>query len=334
MSLVPDRPQVTFVLLAYNQQPYIEEALRGALSQTYSPLEIIVSDDCSSDGTFEVASRIVGEYAGPHRVILRRNDKNLGFMRHLTSLMKVASGELIVAAAGDDISREDRVERIVETWNAHGRPRGSIFSRYRTIGDGGEAVRSHDSTHPPLTFRLRDRPRDVLDSVCVGTLGCSHAWTRDVFDIFGDIDPRAIHEDVTIPLRSLLLGSLIFIPDELVCYRLTPGSLSRVAFDDHRERMRKMARYWAGRVANYEQFRRDAQLALDLGLSDAASVQWALEAVEQKLDFANRNVRFFNGGTWLRLKLAMGSWGKVPFTQMCKWLVIALLPWSYALKRR
>jgi glycosyltransferase involved in cell wall biosynthesis len=48
-----DRSLVTFALFAYNQEKYIREAVEGALAQTYEPLEIILSDDCSSDRTFE-----------------------------------------------------------------------------------------------------------------------------------------------------------------------------------------------------------------------------------------------------------------------------------------
>jgi glycosyltransferase involved in cell wall biosynthesis len=42
-----NRPLVSFVLLTYNQEKYVADALRAALNQTYSPLEIIISDDCS-----------------------------------------------------------------------------------------------------------------------------------------------------------------------------------------------------------------------------------------------------------------------------------------------
>ena len=44
-----DRPLVTFALFAYNQEKYIREAVEGAFAQTYAPLEIILSDDCSTD---------------------------------------------------------------------------------------------------------------------------------------------------------------------------------------------------------------------------------------------------------------------------------------------
>ena len=59
---IQDRPLVTFALFAYNQEKYIREAVEGAFSQTYEPLEIILSDDCSSGGTFEIMQEIAAEY--------------------------------------------------------------------------------------------------------------------------------------------------------------------------------------------------------------------------------------------------------------------------------
>ena len=72
-----DQPMVTFALFAYNQEKYIREAVKGAFSQTYEPLEIILSDDCSSDRTFEIMQEMAKAYQGPHRVVARTNRKNL-----------------------------------------------------------------------------------------------------------------------------------------------------------------------------------------------------------------------------------------------------------------
>ena len=54
----PERPLVTFALFAYNQENYIRAAVEGAFAQTYQPLEIILSDDCSKDRTFEIMQRL------------------------------------------------------------------------------------------------------------------------------------------------------------------------------------------------------------------------------------------------------------------------------------
>ena len=108
----PDRPLVTFALFAYNQEKYIREAVEGAFSQTYEPLEIILSDDCSSDRTFEIMQEMTAAYEGPHAVKVRQSEVNLGTLAHLQSVCKVAIGEIMVVAAGDDISLPERTKTL------------------------------------------------------------------------------------------------------------------------------------------------------------------------------------------------------------------------------
>ena len=62
-------PLVTFALFAYNQEKYIREAIEGAFSQTYEPLEIILSDDCSRDDTHRIMCEMAAGYRGHHRVL-------------------------------------------------------------------------------------------------------------------------------------------------------------------------------------------------------------------------------------------------------------------------
>src|SRR5690606_870089 len=62
------RPLVTFAVLAYQQEDLIRQAIEAAFAQTYSPLEIILSDDGSGDRTFEVIERMAAAYDGPHSV--------------------------------------------------------------------------------------------------------------------------------------------------------------------------------------------------------------------------------------------------------------------------
>jgi glycosyltransferase involved in cell wall biosynthesis len=108
----PDRPLMSLLLFAYRQERYIEAAMRSALAQTYQPLEIIVSDDCSPDGTYAVMERIAAEYRGPHRLRINRNPVNLGMGAHYQHVLGMAEGRYLVLAAGDDISEPSRVEEV------------------------------------------------------------------------------------------------------------------------------------------------------------------------------------------------------------------------------
>lgn len=71
-EMMEQRPLVTFALFAYNQEKYIREAVDGAFSQTYEPLEIILSDDCSSDRTFEIMQEMAAAYL--HLVVQEPNN--------------------------------------------------------------------------------------------------------------------------------------------------------------------------------------------------------------------------------------------------------------------
>ncbi len=110
----PDRPLVTFAVFAYNQEKYIREAVEGAFAQTYSPLEIILSDDCSSDRTFEIMEEMARAYRGPHRVVVRRNRVNFGTLGHVLAVARQAVGRFLVVAAGDDISLAERTETMIK----------------------------------------------------------------------------------------------------------------------------------------------------------------------------------------------------------------------------
>lgn len=213
-----DRPLVTFALFAYNQEKYIREAIEGALAQTYSPLEIILSDDHSSDGTYEVMKQAEQTYRGDHCVNVRRSAKNAGFANHINEVLSVAKGNFIVMAAGDDISHENRVRRLVEERQKAGKQTCCLYSDFSTIDATSKTTRSGDC-HLDFSGRSLDdfvrKPFPLL---------CSYAFDIELFRRFGKFDIDLRNEDFVFPFRTLLLdGKIIFVKDPLVRYRISEG---------------------------------------------------------------------------------------------------------------
>ena len=66
-----DKPLVSYCIVSYNAEKFIQEAIESALNQDYYPMEIIISDDCSTDNTDEIVSKYDDE-----RIIYLKN-KNL-----------------------------------------------------------------------------------------------------------------------------------------------------------------------------------------------------------------------------------------------------------------
>jgi glycosyltransferase involved in cell wall biosynthesis len=110
---------VTFALMCHDQRPFIREALSAAFAQDYRPLEILISDDHSTDGTFDIVQEEVGNYRGPHTVRVVRHEKNIGFENWFRTA-EAARGEFVVGAHGDDVSCPERTRCLVETWQKTG----------------------------------------------------------------------------------------------------------------------------------------------------------------------------------------------------------------------
>ncbi len=220
MTLKHDKPLVTFALFTFKQEQYILEALRAALAQTYSPLQILVSDDCSPDRTFDIIKEEVKRYGGSHQIQINRNETNLGLGAHVNKIMKMAQGELIIAAAGDDISLPERTQEIVDLWLRSDKSLGSICSSATVINSKGEP-------QSVLSGVTKLKVEEVFNSSDRWIIGCSHAWSRLLFERFGPLRDDVISEDKAIAFRSLLIGGGVgYIDNPLVKYRIHSESIT------------------------------------------------------------------------------------------------------------
>lgn len=100
---IHSQPPVTLLLVSYNQEDTIGEAITGALEQDYPNLEIVVSDDASKDATFERIEACFRDYTGPHRIKILRNAENQGIGGNIDQAVRQSTGELIFIAGGDDV---------------------------------------------------------------------------------------------------------------------------------------------------------------------------------------------------------------------------------------
>lgn len=126
-------PLVSITTPTYNRASgHLRDAIASALAQTYENIEIIVSDNCSSDNTEELVRSI-----DDPRVVYHRQETNVGYLRNFNFCVDQARGEYFLMLHDDDLIDPDLVETCVAA--AADRPDvGVIHTGVRLIdGDGG-----------------------------------------------------------------------------------------------------------------------------------------------------------------------------------------------------
>ncbi len=206
--------------MTYNQRETCISAISSLLAQTLALDLIIVSDDCSTDGTYEVITDHFSKNGKPSNVELYQSEKNLGFIPHFNALLKnhCRDDDLIFYNAGDDISETSRIEEFYREYLAKGKPRYFLGHSYVTsFGSGTEEI-----LVPPIESIKDNRELCLIASAY--HIGASQVFTGALFFDFGPILFDDCYEDLTLGYRALLKDAYHFIPKALLRYRV--GGLS------------------------------------------------------------------------------------------------------------
>ncbi len=212
-------PLLTFLVLGHNQERFITAAVESAFAQTYTPLQIILSDDASDDHTFPIMEHMARSYKGRHKVELNRNSISEGIGAHLDRLMGMTRGRLIVVNAGDDISLPERTEVLFRAWERTDRRATSIYSDYTLINEDGFTLNS--GTRNPA-FACESETVDLqhfIRFLAPRVNGCTHAWTPDLFSFFGPLTKQVTVEDIVLSFRSHAIGAILHVNQNLLFYR-------------------------------------------------------------------------------------------------------------------
>ena len=97
---------VSIIMPSYNTAPYIKETVQSVLNQTYENWELIIVDDCSTDNTEEVLSKIYDE-----RIRFIKNEKNSGAAVSRNKALREARGQWIAYLDSDDLWMPEKLEK-------------------------------------------------------------------------------------------------------------------------------------------------------------------------------------------------------------------------------
>ena len=204
---------ISVIMAAYNAEKTIESAIRSVLEQSYSEWELIVVNDCSTDKTSEIVTRLMD---GDKRIHLINNEKNAGVSITRKNGLECSSGEWIAILDSDDLWAPDKLEKqmkLASEKNAELVYTGSAF-----ISSDGSSI--NWVLHVPETISYRKLLKQNL--VSNSSVLVKKRLYQDYYAV-GD----NMHEDFAIWLGITKSGCLAYGIDEpLLTYRLAKSSKS------------------------------------------------------------------------------------------------------------
>ncbi len=199
-------PLVSVIIPAYNCENFILESVNSILNQTYKNLEIIILDDSSTDSTYKILTTIVD-----NRIKLIRNEKNLYIAENRNKGLKLATGKYIVWQDADDISKPNRIAKLVNFMQSHMEV-GICGSYLQSFDENGlKDVRKYETTDTLLRKSIFKYSPVAQPTAII---------RKSILDKVGYFNPSfPPAEDLDMSFRIGNISQFANIPEVLLLYR-------------------------------------------------------------------------------------------------------------------
>ena len=218
------QPLVTVMIPAYNQERFVRDAVLSALAQDYPRLEVIASDDCSTDGTAAILRKLEGQEP---RLKVFANEANIGRVANYRNLLyKYAAGEWVINLDGDDFFTDSTfVSRFVAALELC--PEAVIVFGDMLAGEGAAAKKRKKKIS--ASARVLDGTRYILSwpraNPKIQHVTCMYKRSRALSLNFYSKDIASSDYE---SLFRLALGSkIIYCPGEMAVWRSHGSNFSR-----------------------------------------------------------------------------------------------------------
>lgn len=227
-----DTPLVSVCIITYNSSRTIVETLDSVLSQTYPHIELIVSDDCSSDNTVSLCDQWINANRNRFfRTQLIIHEQNGGLAKNINSAISQAAGEWLKPLAGDDILLSDCIRDNMD-FACHHDNDGVLFSKIQLFftNDDNERVMMDSSMPHPAEIKYfsktaKEQYHHLLS--CCFAPAVSVFYKRSVIIDFPYAEEYPFCEDWPMWIRLTQAGKRLSYLNKLtVLYRVHSRSLS------------------------------------------------------------------------------------------------------------
>lgn len=211
---------ISVCMTTYNGEQYVLQQIGSILSQLGPDDELVVADDCSSDGTVALINTLTDP-----RIRLRCNTTNLGVIRNFGQALEHCRGELIFLSDQDDLWKPDRVAQTMSIFRE--RPEVTLVLANMEVIDAEGALL--EASHLNLPWGTGPGfLRAVRHIIKNRYYGCALAFRRSMLDAILPIPSTVPMHDMWIGILNDLYGQTYYLEKPLIQYRrhgrnVTPG---------------------------------------------------------------------------------------------------------------
>jgi len=202
---------ISIIMPCYNAAPFVEEAVRSVLNQTYPRVELIIVDDGSSDGSPEIVKRISEENPGRIKLLLQTQAgpypaRNFG-LRH-------ATGEFVAFLDADDWWRDDCLEKLHAALTAN-QDAALAYCGWQNVGlEGGRSA-----PHVPPDYEEEGKAECFLRAAAPWPIHAALVRRRVMDQVGGFQTYLPTCMDYDLWLRLGLAHRIVRVPEVTAFYR-------------------------------------------------------------------------------------------------------------------
>lgn len=217
--------KITIGILTYNHEKFIAKCLHSVLALKYDNLEIIVSDDCSKDSTYQIVQDIVANAQSSHHIIINRNEVNLGLASNFNKTFgELATGDFLVTLGGDDAIKDDYFEEVLAVFEKD--------SQIMMVDVNADIIDENDILKgSAATLNFDQRKTDLKDYLAlraIPSFAPGRMIRKTIISSFNPISKECPTEDSVLVVRALLLGKHCRVDKKVILYRRHSGNISSV----------------------------------------------------------------------------------------------------------
>lgn len=198
---------VSIVLCTYNGERFLQEQLVSLVNQTYRPIEIVILDDCSTDGTYTLLKEYQQKYP---TIRLYQNEENIGYVKNFNRAIGLCKGDYIALCDQDDLWDWRKIATLVQRIQPH----VLIYHDSQFMDEEGRLMDKKLSD--VVNFYEGDEPETFVFFNCVS----SHAvmFKKELVNYLLPFPASGFH-DAWIGYVACNFGTITFLNQCLVHYR-------------------------------------------------------------------------------------------------------------------